>query len=313
MLVSCVALLPSQDMSDSESSNSDHFEDAVESVEIHQSPTSRAKRNAMKRSSAGNAATVELPPTDEVEMVVDGKPPGAFGVLTSPDIEDQIEILTGDQLSGRDQRWRRLENLRRKGEAEGEQESGQSTPLNTTTGTPPDSTESSVEGIYLSGVRSLHPFKVVESDTRSVQSESRSITRSSSGQHAAEGVAARNKMDIRPRDEAAEVPSQGGQLEPVLEVSTRQEASGPLLSVPDIVSSSKPVTGAAARYSPVPSTSTVMGPPTQPMAPPRRKKTNTSQGPSLEHSSSVESDGAGAVTKPLTLPLIVDSNTSKEY
>ena len=175
-------------MSDSESSSSDHFEDAVESVEIHQSPTSRAKRNAMKRSSAGNAATVELPPTDEVEMVVDGQPPGICGVLTSPDIEDQIEILTGDQLSGRDQRWRRLENLRRRGEAEGEQESGQSTPLNTTTGTPPDSTESSVEGIYLSGVRSLHPFKVVESDTRSVQSESRSITRSSSGQHAAEGV-----------------------------------------------------------------------------------------------------------------------------
>ena len=116
----------------------------MEPVEIHQSPTSKAKR---KRSSGGTVATVELPPTDEVKMVVDG------GVLTSPDIEDQIGILTGDQMSGRDQRWRRLENLRRTGDALSEQESGQSTPLNTAAGTPPDSTESSVEGIYLSGVR----------------------------------------------------------------------------------------------------------------------------------------------------------------
>ena len=34
--------------------------------------------------------------------------------------------------------------------------------------------ESSVEGIYLSGVRSHHPFKVVECDSSSVQSYSRS-------------------------------------------------------------------------------------------------------------------------------------------
>ena len=40
-------------MSDSESSSSDNFEDAVESVEIYQSPTSKAKRNTMKRSSGG--------------------------------------------------------------------------------------------------------------------------------------------------------------------------------------------------------------------------------------------------------------------
>ena len=62
LLVSCVALLTSQSMSDSESSSSDNFEDAVESVEIHQSPTSKAKRNTMKRSSDGTVATVELPP-----------------------------------------------------------------------------------------------------------------------------------------------------------------------------------------------------------------------------------------------------------
>ena len=231
LLVSCVALLTSQSMSDSESSSSDNFEDAVESVEIHQSPTSKAKRNTMKRSSGGTVATVELPPTDEVKMVVDG------GVLTSPDIEDQIGILTGDQLSGRDQRWRRLENLRRRGDAVCEQESGQSTPLNTAAGTPPDSTESSVEGIYLSGVRALHPFKVVESDARSVQSESRSITRSNSSQQAAA-----SNMDIRPREETAEAAAPSGQLEPVLEVSTRQETSRPILGlVPDIVSSSSPI------------------------------------------------------------------------
>ena len=36
-------------MTDSESSCSDDFEDAVESVEISVSPTSKAKRNTMKR------------------------------------------------------------------------------------------------------------------------------------------------------------------------------------------------------------------------------------------------------------------------
>ena len=47
----------------------------------------------------------------------------------------------------------RLEKLRRREEEErgeeGREEVGE-----------PDSTESSVEGIYVSGVRSLHPFKV---------------------------------------------------------------------------------------------------------------------------------------------------------
>ena len=52
--------------------------------------------------------------------------------------------------------------------------SGQESPLNVTCDTPTDSRESSVEGIYLSGVRSHHPFKVVECDSRSVQSEGKS-------------------------------------------------------------------------------------------------------------------------------------------
>jgi len=271
-------------MSDTESSSSDNFEDAVESVEIQQSPTSRAKRNTMKRGSGGvMVAPVELTPTEEVQVV------------TSPDMEDQIEILTGDQISGRDQRWRRLENLRRRGEAACEEESGQSTPLNTTGGTPPDSTESSVEGIYLSGVRGLHPFKVVESDARSIQSDNRSITRSSSNQYPC--------TDTRAKEDVSEVT---GYLEPVLEVSSRQETSRGLQSIPDIVSSSNPV-------SPPASSPTVMGPPTQPMPPPRRKKTAGSQGAaSLEHSSSVESEKEDdVITKPLTLPLSVSNSDSQ--
>jgi len=272
-------------MSDSESSSSDNFEDAVESVEIQQSPTSKAKRNTMKRGSGVvMVAPVELAPTEEVQVV------------TSPDIEDQIEILTGDQISGRDQRWRRLENLRRRGEAACEEESGQSTPLNTTGGTPPDSTESSVEGIYLSGVRGLHPFKVVESDARSVQSDSRSITRSTSNQYPS--------TDTRAKDDVAEV---SGYLEPVLEVSSRQETSRRgIQNIPDIVSSSNPV-------SPPASSPTVMGPPTQPLPPPRRKKTAGSQGAaSLEHSSSVESEkDDDVVVKPLTLPLSVSNSDNQ--
>ena len=147
-------------MSDSESSSSENFEDAVESVEISQSPTSKAKRNTMKRGAVSSA---------EVAAV------GGQDHQLTPEIEDQIEILTGDQLAERDGRWRRLENLRlRRGEAGAEDGSGQESPLNVTCDTPTDSRESSVEGIYLSGVRSHHPFKVVECDSRSVQSEGKS-------------------------------------------------------------------------------------------------------------------------------------------
>jgi len=295
-------------MSDSESSSSDHFEDAVESVEIQQSPTSKAKRNTMKRGSGGLVATVELPSTVELQVVE--KHPVAAGTLTSPDIEDQIEILTGDMLSGRDQRWRRLEKLRRRGEAgcEGEQEGGQSSPLNTTNGTPPDSTESSVEGIYLSGVRSLHPFKVVESDARSVQSESRSITRSTSSQQKVEVASGRNSLDMRTRDESEFFSA--GQLEPVQEVAFKHEAPRPVMNIPDIVSSSKPVGGCVASCSPVPAPSILMGPPTQPLPPPRRKKTTGSQESSLEHSISVESEGTIVASRPVTLPLSVESSVS---
>ena len=156
-------------MSDSESSSSENFEDAVESVEISQSPTSKAKRNTMKRGAVSSA---------EVSAV--GGQVTSTSRLTdhqlTPEIEDQIEILTGDQLAERDGRWRRLENLRlRRGEVGAEEGSGQDSPLNVTCDTPTDSRESSVEGIYLSGVRSHHPFKVVECDSRSVRSDGKSV------------------------------------------------------------------------------------------------------------------------------------------
>ena len=69
-------------MSDSESSSSDNFEDAVESVEIAQSPTSKAKRNTMKRGAVTTAEIEAVGRATEHQM--------------SPEIEDQIEILTGE-------------------------------------------------------------------------------------------------------------------------------------------------------------------------------------------------------------------------
>ena len=214
-------------MSDSETSSSDNFEDAVESVEITQSPTSRAKRNTMKRG--------ELPPSS-------GEPGDHE---ESPEVEDKIEIITGDQLADNDGRWRRLENLRRRGELCGGEESpGQESPLNTTCTSPPDSRESSVEGIYLSGVRSHHPFKVVECDSRSVQSDTKSHRSSVS--------------DVRQS------------------------------LIPDIVSSTKTARAASVTTITTPVTPTtslttsdpgVMGPPTLPLAPPRRKKPSTSSTP----------------------------------
>lgn len=228
-------------MSDTESSSSDNFEDAVESVELAQSPTSKAKRNTMKRGVTSADVAAAGATRSEHQL--------------SPEIEDQIEILTGDQLAQRDCRWRRLENLRRRGEtgAGDDQGSGQDSPLNVTCGTPADSRESSVEGIYLSGVRSNHPFKVVECDSRSVQSDNKS------GRN--EGSHRSSVSDVRPPP------------------------------IPDIVSSSKPasvpkttsvpVSGVGARSGSVTTlvspTTTLMGPPPSlPLAPPRKKRSSTS-------------------------------------
>ena len=93
-------------MTDSESSCSDDFEDAVESVEIAQSPTSKAKRNTMKRGAVTSEEVrqgyfyriSELLPC---QVRARGE---AEGTKVSPEIEDQIEILTGDQLAERDTR-----------------------------------------------------------------------------------------------------------------------------------------------------------------------------------------------------------------
>ena len=211
-------------MSDSETSSSDNFEDAVESVELSQSPTSRAKRNTMRSG--------ERPPGG----------PGPEQHEASPAVEDKIEIMTGDQLADNDGRWRRLENLRRRGEAGGgEDRPGQESPLNVTSTTPADSRESSVEGIYLSGVRSHHPFKVVECDSRSVQSDSKSHRSSVS--------------DVRQS------------LVPDIVSSTK---TARLSCVTTLTTPVTPTTS-------ITTSDTVMGPPPSlPLAPPRRKKTSTS-------------------------------------
>ena len=239
-------------MTGSDSESSGDFEDALESVEVAVSPTSRAKRGTMRR----GVETVELPGEAESKE------------RPSPEIEDQIENLTGDPLSGQDTRWRRLENLRRKGECgvgleAGDEEGEVGRPGDDQEGVLHSSRESSVEGIYLSGVRSHHPFKVVECDSRSVQSDSRSGSRQLAG-----GAGGR-----------------GG-----------EEASAP---VPDIVQS---VVSEIPLNRPVMEPVTVMGPPTQPLVPPRRKKHSASTSISgVERGVSVESAGEGAA-QPATPP-----------
>ena len=229
-------------MSDSETSSSDNFEDAVESVEISQSPTSRAKRNTMRRG--------ERPP------------PSAASHEDSPGVEDKIEIMTGDQLADNDGRWRRLENLRRRGELGGGEESpGQESPLNTTSTSPPDSRESSVEGIYLSGVRSHHPFKVVECDSRSVQSDTKSHRSSVS--------------DVRQS------------LVPDIVSSTKTARAG---SVTTITTPVTPTTSLTT------SDTAVMGPPSLPLAPPRRKKVSSSVTPQLSTALPVAEEPPSPVT-----------------
>ena len=253
-------------MSDSESSSSDDFEDAVESVEIAQSPTSKAKRNTMKR---GTVTSEEMRTLGEAE---------AGGSKVSPEIEDQIEILTGDQLAERDTRWRRLENLRRRGEAgAGEEGSGQESPLNVTCSTPADSRESSVEGIYLSGVRSHHPFKVVECDNRSVASDNKSHSHRSS------------VTDVRPPP-----PDIVSSTKP-LTTPTKAGSPASASSAPALVTS--------------PASVTVMGPPAVPLplAPPRKKKVSSSTiSPETETSPVIVVSGA----KPKPCSLAVESQAA---
>ena len=73
-------------------------------------------------------------------------------------------FVSGDELAIRDRRWSRLEKLRRREEAE--RAGGASGGDNSTGGGEDDpnghgdSTESSVEGIFVEGVRFSHPFQV---------------------------------------------------------------------------------------------------------------------------------------------------------
>ena len=262
-------------MSDSESGE-DNFEDAVESVEVSVSPASRAKRNTMKRGAVpGAAAAVEK--------------------QLSPEIEDQIEILTGDQLAERDTRWRRLEQLRMRratgdntagmGPGAGQESPGQESPLNVTASTPADSRESSVEGIYLSGVRSHHPFKVVECDTRSVASDGKSVRTGDSHRSSV--------SDVRPC--AAPPP------DIVSSVVRHAPAPAPAPAKPAPVPSS-PVTPAPAPA--------VMGPPSQPLAPPRKKKVSTSSSasPGPDTTDPIPAPKISSVgTKPKPTSLAVES------
>lgn len=274
----------SRDMSDSEteSTTSDHFEDAEESVELQvDSPSSNTN----------------IFPA-----------PSVIATLPSPDIEDQIHILTGDGVSGRDQRWRRLENLRRKGEEE--DASG-----GALEGSLPESTESSVEGIYAAGVRSLHPFKVVENDARSVQSESRSgasVARSSCRMSVDEAkLDELTKVeDISETEEISKVdedPARFDEVEVVVEAKQTEEVdenrfiqeemlqkshdsstrieNGPIF--PEQETEFQLASGSTAVYTA--DVNAMMPPPAGPVAPPRRKRTTgSSSTSSLSRNQSTE-------------------------
>jgi len=260
-------------MSGSDSSESESFYDAEDTEQTLVNVT----RESTKKLKSKPAPTE----TKEVGHTPDPADPEP-GSHVSPVVESQIEILTGDQLSSRDQRWSRLERLRRRDEDRECSEEGRGNREEEE----PDSTESSVEGIYVSGVRSLHPFKVVESDARSIQSDTRSAARSS--------VSLEN--DIRARLCFEENLLQGSSPSRDHETS-RESMPPPLLppqakqkmvelltpkkdepAVPDIVSSSKPVTPAQPTAPPVTTA--------QPTAPPRRKK--RSDAPCLSRELSVE-------------------------
>ncbi|XP_023342368.1 uncharacterized protein LOC111712082 isoform X3 [Eurytemora carolleeae] len=159
-------------MSDDESSESDSFYDAEDTEDTICNSSTRSSGGSRRKSSKNSTLTSPTP-----------APSLTVGSSGSPVVESQIEILTGDQLSSRDQRWSRLEKLRRREELEREEREEREGRDGSRE--EPDSTESSVEGIYVSGVRSLHPFKVVEPDSRSLQSglgsDTKSVARSSLG------------------------------------------------------------------------------------------------------------------------------------
>ena len=276
----------SQDMSDTEteSTTSDCFEDAEESVEVQAAPPLL------------NTSLNIFPA------------PSVIATLPSPDIEDQIHILTGDGVSGRDQRWRRLENLRRKGE---EEDAGGGGVLE---GSLPESTESSVEGIYAAGVRSLHPFKVVESDARSVQSESRSgasVARSSCRMSVDEvkiDEMATKMEDISVSEEISKVEEDATdevkvtaevvKVKPMEEVDESRLFQEELIQKSDLSSLKKEsmfpeedavfqlASGSTSVYT---AEVNPMPPPAVPVAPPRRKRTTgSSSTSSLSRNQSVE-------------------------
>jgi len=171
-------------MSDSEaSSESDSFYDAEDS--FNTSDGGRKGGTLLACAPGGSnlpSAAVDIQNQPTISVTGPGSPAQvntSIQDLNNSRPEEELEILTGDQLAIRDQRWRRLEELRRKKEAErqgsGVDGDGGAEVDHAGHG---DSAESSVEGIYVSGVRSSHPFKVVESDARSNTSDPKSVARS---------------------------------------------------------------------------------------------------------------------------------------
>lgn len=100
------------------------------------------------------------------------------GVLPD-EITQELEALSHEDRYDRQSRIAKLEKLRRGEEELDDEEDVKDEDQEQTVGkkvTLPESTESSVEGIYISGVRQSHPFKVIEPepDRRSICSETRS-------------------------------------------------------------------------------------------------------------------------------------------
>jgi len=168
-------------MSDSEgSSESDSFYDAEDSFNT----SDGGRKGGTLVAGGSNTPAVDIQNQPTISVTGPASPPqlnSSIQDLNTSRPEEELEILTGDQLAIRDQRWRRLEELRRKKEAErqgsGVDGVGGAEVDHAVHG---DSAESSVEGIYVSGVRSHHPFKVVESDARSNTSDPKSVARSGS-------------------------------------------------------------------------------------------------------------------------------------
>ena len=106
-------------MSDSGSSESEEFYDASDAA-----PANLSRRSTKRKSGSrgSDPRPVHLPRDGEVQLSAGGVVPVSPPAPSTPpqhtspqqeNVETQIQILTGNELSGRDQRWSRLERMRR--------------------------------------------------------------------------------------------------------------------------------------------------------------------------------------------------------